>query len=564
MITNLTLRFGRSAGAPPATIAPGHMTVFVGPNNSGKTLALREIDSSLSDIRWSHQHAGFIPPDQRKNVAQVDTPKPTASEIERLLTTGSGSIWNFFSGQQMQMPGPPADVLRMITQENRADLRDAVAAIYTRTKICMLDGIGRLNLATVRQAASLNGPPNSHLQALFVDDVRRNRIKQAVKDAFGFYVLIDPTTPGQFKFCLAEELPSHPDIERSLTKEALDYFSKTIPMEMASDGVKAYSGIIAAVLSADFRLLLIDEPEAFLHPPLARKLGLFLTRITGERAATVFASTHSSDFVVGCVQAGTPVDVVRLTYERNVATARVLPGNRLTELMRDPLLRSAGVLSSLFYRGAVVCEADTDRAFYGEINDRLLRFSKGGADDTLFLNAQNWQTCSNIIRPLREMGIPAAAAVDLDVLLSDDLSKLLTAAFVPPITAAGWTQTRARIKAAFEKQLKPGEGPKELARLVKIHGVEGLVGGDRDAVEQFVNDLSSYGLFLVPAGEVERWLPELQIQGHGSRWLVPVFERMGGDPQDPRYIHPGDGDVWGFVARIAAWIADPHRKGVPA
>ncbi len=142
------------------------------------------------------------------------------------------------------------------------------------------------------------------------------------------------------------------------------------------------------------------------------------------------------------------------------------------------------------------------------------------------------------------MGIPAAAAVDLDVLLSDDLSKLLTAAFVPPITAAGWTQTRARIKAAFEKQLKPGEGPKELARLVKTHGVEGLDGGDRDAVEQFVKDLSGYGLFLVPAGEVESWLPELQIQGHGSRWLVPVFERMGGDPQDPRYIHPGDGDVW--------------------
>jgi hypothetical protein len=476
----------------------------------------------------------------------------------------SGMVWNLVTGQQMQLPGRAADLHRMITRDNRVDLRDAVAAFCTVSKICMLDGVGRLNLAAQRQASPLNEAPTSHLQALFMDDSRRSRLQQATKEAFGSYVLIDPTTPGHFKFCLADELPRHPDLERSLTNEALEYFSKAISMEMASDGVKAYSGIIAAVLSADFRVFLIDEPEAFLHPPLARKLGLFLTRIAGERSATVLASTHSSDFLAGCVQSGTSVCVIRLTYERNIATARVLPADRLTELMRDPLLRSAGVLSSLFYRGAVVCESDTDRAFYGEINDRLQRFSKGGADDAIFLNAQNWQTCSNIIKPLREMGIPAAAAVDLDVLLSDDLSKLLKAAFVPPITASGWTQTRARIKAAFQKQLKPGDGSPELSRLVKMVGVQGLTGMDRDSIEQFLNDLSMYGLFLVPVGEVERWLPELQIVGHASRWLIPVFEKMGSDPRDPSYVHPGQEDVWAFMRKIAAWIADPHRKGIPS
>jgi hypothetical protein len=47
--------------------------------------------------------------------------------------------------------------------------------------------------------------------------------------------------------------------------------------------------------------------------------------------------------------------------------------------MRDPLLRSVGVLGALFYNGAVICEADADRALYQELNERLLAHSKHGA-----------------------------------------------------------------------------------------------------------------------------------------------------------------------------------------
>ncbi|WP_224369689.1 hypothetical protein [Hyalangium versicolor] len=50
-----------------------------------------------------------------------------------------------------------------------------------------------------------------------------------------------------------------------------------------------------------------------------------------------------------------------------------------------------------------------------EINERLLAVKKGHRA-CAFLNAQNKQTIHRIISPLREMGIPAAAVVDLDVI----------------------------------------------------------------------------------------------------------------------------------------------------
>ena len=44
MIDSLTLKFGRAPGGPGETIPMTPVTVFVGPNNSGKSRILQEIE----------------------------------------------------------------------------------------------------------------------------------------------------------------------------------------------------------------------------------------------------------------------------------------------------------------------------------------------------------------------------------------------------------------------------------------------------------------------------------------------------------------------------------------
>src|SRR5580700_10462477 len=43
MIERLDLKFGSSPDQPPISFAPGPMTVFVGPNNGGKSVLLEDI-----------------------------------------------------------------------------------------------------------------------------------------------------------------------------------------------------------------------------------------------------------------------------------------------------------------------------------------------------------------------------------------------------------------------------------------------------------------------------------------------------------------------------------------
>jgi ABC-type multidrug transport system ATPase subunit len=114
------------------------------------------------------------------------------------------------------------------------------------------------------------------------------------KEAFGTYLVIDPTGGGQLQIAMSSDLPETVDEERSLSEKAIRFFSNATPIAEMSDGVKAYSGILAAVLSTDLKLILIDEPDAFLHPPLARRLGSTLTTLASERDGNVLASTHDS------------------------------------------------------------------------------------------------------------------------------------------------------------------------------------------------------------------------------------------------------------------------------
>ena len=93
--------------------------------------------------------------------------------------------------------------------------------------------------------------------------------------------------------------------------------------------MQAFVEIVTAVYSGD-RVVLIDEPEAFFHPPLARKLGYQLTNAISKRNGTLLASTHSADFLMGCLQASTSVRVVRLEYSNSKSKGQIVNSRVLT------------------------------------------------------------------------------------------------------------------------------------------------------------------------------------------------------------------------------------------
>jgi AAA domain, putative AbiEii toxin, Type IV TA system len=351
--------------------------------------------------------------------------------------------------------------------------------------------------------------------------------------------------------------PSSTMEERGIHEDAVRFHAGALLIEQASDGVKAFTGMITETIAGDPAVLLIDEPEAFLHPSLAFKLGYEIARASLGSDKRLFVSTHSPNFVMGCIQSGAPVNIVRLTYRDSTATARVLPNQEILRLMRNPLLRSTGVLSGLFYEFVVVTEADADRAFYQEINERLQRYMPGlGIPNCLFINAQNKQTVRTIIRPLRDLGIPTVGIVDIDILKEGGSvwSSFLESAFIPEIERSTLSTARVKVKQRFDQTGKD---------MKRDGGIQLLAADDREAASNLLERLAEYGLFVVANGELESWLNNLGATGHSPAWLISVFEKMGDDPTNPTYLKPSDADVWAFLGSVRRWLTNPRRKGIP-
>lgn len=555
MISKLVFKFGSQDSIEPLQLEPTALTIFVGPNNSGKSLILREIE----------QFSVAGTPGDIKALDKIDYNLPEKDEARELVLSKSDAPprHQALRAGQVWMPGVKLGerrissttftleaALRLI--EERSNWQSIATYLLSRYTI-RLDGRSRFELTDPQPTGDLLKRPTNHLMALFRDDEARTKLRNITADAFGLYFTIDPTGMQKFRIRMADREPEDQQEEQGLNNRARVYHAQAEDIADLSDGLKAFTGLASIILSSDFRIILIDEPEAFLHPPLARKLGYTITNFAFERQARVFAATHSSDFLMGCIQAGQQVNIVRLTYKNGVATAHLLAASQLQTLMRDPLLRSTGVLSALFYEGVIVTEGDSDRAFYQEVNLRLQAADSEGATGCVFLNAQNKSTVGRIVSPLREMGVPAVAIVDLDIIKKkDDFKKLLSACNVPPSLAESWGNLRGQLYRTFQDQ---GVDPKE-------KGIHDLSPIDRETASTLLDSLAVYGIFVVPDGAVESWLRDLGISGPKKKWLPAIFERMGANPDDTDYVLPTEGDVWDFIRSVGRWIADPHRKGM--
>lgn len=555
MIEKIKLKAGRTIESKETEIKVKPITVFVGPNNSGKSQILREI--------WSTIHSGRI---EASNLlldaiefreVSIEDATDLADKVSRPARPHeSHQEGQVYLRSKYEQSLVNFDHLRNVISNPNSNLSHFLS-YYLRNRSVMLDGSGRMGLINDQPIGDLQHEPTSSFQVLFRDDSRRQEVRRIITDAFGSYFVLDPTGQGSLRIRLASRPPINVTEERGIHEEAIAFHASAPLIHQFSDGVKAFTGIIIEAMAGDPEVILMDEPEAFLHPSLAFKLGRELASAALSSGKKIFVSTHSPQFVLGCLQSGAPVDIVRLTYRNNNATARLLPADEILELMRHPLLRSTGVMTGLFYEYVVVTESDADRAFYQEVNERLLMFKPDwGIPNCLFINAQNKQTIHTILKPLRQLGIPAVGIVDVDVVKEGGKvwSSLLRSAGVPEITEQSLSNVRQNIKKALDST----------GLDMKRDGGISILNGDELAASQdLLTHLASYGIFIVPGGELESWLTNLKATGHGPTWLINVFESMGEDPSSPTYVRPSESDVWLFLSRTREWLLNPLRKGIP-
>lgn len=562
MLKRIEFRAGASRGSIPLAFetAPS-VTVFVGPNNSGKSQALQDLTRALSGKSTS----------TLRIINGVEFEEFTEADADRIIASNTISIQQQAHGEQRLLRTPTGDPVSIATADFRGALlnpnsesyRNTFGSNYVRNRCISMHGHTRMSLVESQSFGDLKNPTNS-LNRLFVDDQKRARLRKVIFEALNLYLALDFTKDQKIGVRFGK---TPPPAERNITEELIEYMREALPIEGVSDGVRAFTGMLIQIYGGEPEIILVDEPEAFLHPALAYTLGREVAREASEGRKFVFAATHSSHFLMGAIASGAKVNVIRLTYDGTAGTARLLPNDELVRMMRKPLLRSVGILEALFHSHVVVTEADTDRAFYHEINQRLLSAGdERGIAHALFLNATGIHTIPSIMGALRKLGIPAAEIADIDFLgvKGGQIADQLASAFIPQSERHSY---RLRMNAVYGELLK--SFPQDITsdetkagQWIKTNGGLRLLSGQAlETAENLVDDLGRYGIFVVPHGEVENWLETLEIKRSKSKWLQSIFESMGEDPDHASYVRPSNGDVWDFMGKVKSWLADGSRRG---
>jgi hypothetical protein len=327
--------------------------------------------------------------------------------------------------------------------------------------------------------------------------------------------------------------------------------------------MRSFAGVLLATSVGRESVVLIDEPEAFLHPPQARLLGTTLVQ-DRNRGRQLFIATHSTDILRGVLETeSADVRVLRIQRSGPKNIVRLLNNDRIKELWGDPLLRYSNILDGLFHESVVVCEADADCRFYSAVLDATL--SQKGDDrrrpDLMFTHCGGKSRLPVVIRALREVDVPVKAVADFDVLSEQEPLKsiveslgatwstletewqLVKSAVDSKKPDLSTSEVKAEIEKIFDSISSSTFPPDAKARIqtalkrtspwahAKLCGSAFVPSGDASkACKSLLESLEKAGLHVVEVGELEGFLRT--EGGHGPKWVNATLTRpLGTDPE---------------------------------
>jgi len=182
------------------------------------------------------------------------------------------------------------------------------------------------------------------------------------------------------------------------------------------DGMKSFVGLLLNTFVTNYSMLLIDEPEAFLHPPQARLLGKMLAKdLPPDRQ--LFLATHSESFLKGLLDANvTNLKIIRIQRNGSLNKVSVLNSTDINNIWNDSLLRHSNILDGLFHSKVVICESDSDSRFFSAVLSALFDNTNSIAPDVLFVNCGGKHRIPTAIKALKKLNVPIKVVADFDVL----------------------------------------------------------------------------------------------------------------------------------------------------
>lgn len=531
----------------PVTLAH-RISVFVGPNNSGKSQTLKDI-RCLMDKQQVNMKPVILKDDT--TCFEIPDMGTIMSDVPHYESRSNVDYYTF-EGITSNLTGKNSfdiHVPQLRSYDDRPDneKRNMFFGWFAKSYIALMDADTRLRLSSETNSYNPSEErPQNLLQSLFKSTEIESKLRLAFKEAFKQDIKLDVSQLQ--KICLrvgnnVNQIPADPRTAYTVARD--------IPkIDNQGDGYRSFAGIVIGLLICKNRIVLLDEPEAFLHPAQAFFLGKWIGENSAILGSQILICTHSSNFLSGILTGTKDLDIFRLNRVGNQTFYNHLTPIIADQLIGNPILSSQRVIEGIFHSGVVICEADADRAVYQSV----AAICHNSNREVLFIHAHNKQTLAMVAAVLKQTGTPVAVIADIDVLRPekdiDEVYFALTGIVMPAELKARQSQLDTFIESRPEdevlkevrqnvsellQQLNNGEHSLEGARSalsriksesskwsdIKRNGLDALPIPEKENACQLITELTKVGLFVVPVGELEGWI---NLGTHKkNKWIIPAL-----------------------------------------
>jgi energy-coupling factor transporter ATP-binding protein EcfA2 len=535
------------SGGDTVRLAQGSTVLIVGPNNSGKTSTLREVHSALAGER------------QGPVLSTVKSVKQgTADDLKQWLDASVALVKNHLGEHAYSWLG--AECRANGYQNYRSTWSGQALGSLSNILCTYLSVDERFKHVSreddfrrsVRAFNVLNDAPQSPAEVLLRSEQIEERVSAFFHRAFGADLILNRGAGTDIDLhCGTRPVPQGDEDRLSHS-----FVGRVAALPYVADqghGMRSYAGCLLAMATSPSLVQLIDEPEAFLHPAQARAMGHLLVAEKPPWRQLVIA-THSGDLIRGVLETDLDnVHIIRLTRDGQYNRAHTLAPADIRALWSDPILRFSNVLDGLFHQSVIVCEGDSDCRFYAAMLETI-HTSSEALPDVLFSASGGKNRMPTVVSSLVGLGVPTKIIADFDLLREEQLLRKIVESIggrwseivqdwmetrkaidhkVPPLTRH---QAKVEIDkimdASSQSTLTEAEvqGIRSALRrtdpweFAKMAGLNALPSGQpRQHAESLLGSLDALGIFVVPCGELEKFVPS--IGGESARWVAEVLKK---------------------------------------
>ncbi|BAC18260.1 hypothetical protein [Corynebacterium efficiens YS-314] len=312
---------------------------------------------------------------------------------------------------------------------------------------------------------------------------------------------------GKLGFILGSPLEGGSRYGEALNKATVQYQERQPKIWNQGLGMRSVLGLLLRIFAGDKKVILCDEPEAFLHPPQAARLGTVLAEVAKELKKQIFVATHDRNLLNGLTASGAGnVHVQRLARTEAGFTSQAVPSEALRGARAKSLIRYTPLLDSLFSSATILVENEQDAYFLSEAISHVIEKESPevniSIDDFLFIGTGGKDLLGKIAKILESMHSNVIIACDFDILTQKGQFKSLLKEI------GEWDD---EIDASYENLVNvarknpeySAQNAESILKTFKNSGIRSPLPTFNEAGAEFLRKMDAVGVCINQVGELE-------------------------------------------------------------